>query len=267
MNIRLGIFDSGIGGFTVLKSVLERHGKLSCIYLGDNARVPYGEKKPEEMKIIAMEVINWIREQNVTAILIACNTTNSLALDTVLDLAEVPVFGLIESAGKMVKEKRVGVLATPATAISKAYTRHFLSIKPGVFVIEQACPAFVPMIESGDISSCEIRAIANEYLRPLLNANVESIILGCSHYPFLKPILEELIPSNIRLIDPAIGVAIEMDEFLNQNKLDLREEDLFSETRFCVTSDPVGFSSKAMDFLGVSPKVELVSLRSRAGVF
>ena len=266
MTIRIGIFDSGVGGFSVLNEVIKRHGDIPCVYLGDIARVPYGVKSPYEMRLIAQEIINWLQTQEVNAVLIACNTTNSLALDIVEKFAGGPVFGLIESAVDMINEKRIGVLATPATVASKAYTSNIFSSKPGTFVLEQSCPEFVPMIESGQFNNNFIRKLAIKYLNPLLKANVQSIILGCSHYSLLQPLLRELIPSNIRLIDPAIGLAMKLDELMANQQFPPQNSYNFTKTRFCVTSNITGFASKAMFWLGSYPKVELISLQSKACV-
>ena len=267
MKIKLGLFDSGIGGLSILRRVIERHGGLECIYLGDLARVPYGSKTSSEIRIIAREVIEWLNKQAVSAVLIGCNTTNSLAFDIVQDCSEAPVFGLIEgAASKMIFENRVGILATPATVGSSAYTKKILEFHPNTFVLEQACPAFVPMIENGQLNSTEIRKIANEYLKPLLEAQVQSIILGCSHYPFLIPYLKELLPANVRLIDPSIAIAEALDPFIQSKKPSPECAFDFSKTRFCVTSDVIGFRSRTMCWLNKCPEVELVSLRSKACV-
>lgn len=251
----------------MLSSVLKRHGDVHCLYLGDSARVPYGEKRPSEIRLIAKEIVQWLCDQNVSAVLIACNTTNSLALDVVKNLARVPVIGLIESATQMIYEDRVGVLATPATVASGAYGLQIGSMKPGTFVVEQACPALVPLIEAGKFTSNETRRVAIKYLSPLLDANVDAVILGCSHYPLIQPLLRELIPMHIRIIDPAIGLACQIDKILGSPKFSLETFLPISNTRICVTSDPSGFAKRAQPWLGKCPEVELVSLRSKACFF
>tara|TARA_Y100001968_G_scaffold322915_1_gene359778 strand:- start:1010 stop:1813 length:804 start_codon:yes stop_codon:yes gene_type:complete len=267
LTIRLGVFDSGIGGFTVLQRVVERHGDLSFVYLGDLARVPYGSKSPTEIRLIASEVIEWLVCQDLSAVLVACNTTNSLALDIVERFAEVPVFGLIEAAAQMINTKRVGVLATPATAASKAYTSEILRAKPGIFVLEQPCPELVQLIEEGQINKKKIMTVANNYLKPLLEAHVNEIILGCSHYPLIASLLKELLPSHVRLIDPALGMAMNLDRLLGVGNSSMKNSLTFSNTRFCVTSDSSAFALKAMYWLENFPEVELISLRSKARVF
>ena len=267
MNFRLGLFDSGVGGFSVLKRVVERHGDVSCVYLGDTARVPYGEKKTEEIRLIAEQVIPWLLSQDVSVIIVACNTTNSLALDVVQEIAGIPVLGLINAAAEMITESRVGVLATTATASSNAYRNQIEALRPGTIVFEQACPAFVPLIEAGQLCSNSIQSFAREYMTPLFEAQVEALILGCSHYPLLEPFLQELIPRNVRLVDPAIGLAQQLDKILGKPKLLLPSPFSISNTRFCVTSDPIGFATRTAPYIGNCPEVELISLLPKACFF
>ncbi len=265
MIARIGIFDSGLGGFTVLNRLLGRYGDLFCLYLADTARVPFGERSITEIRIIAGEIIEWLSAENISAVVIGCNTTNSLAFDVIKKGAGVPVFGLIEAAAGMVIESRVGVLATPATAASNAYRDQIEAENPGTTVYTQACPAFVPLIEGGEFFTEKTFEAANQYLKPLLDAEVEAIVLGCSHYPLLEPLLRELLPQNIRLVDPAIGLCSQLDDFVGIPALsDLVTPSLYSNTRFCVTSNPVGFASRAAGLIGNSPEVELISLRTKA---
>ena len=144
--MRLGLFDSGVGGFTVLKKVNELCPNNSFIYLADTARLPYGVKTNNEIINIAEEISSWFQYQNIDAFLVACNTTNAIALDVIKNNLDVPVFDLIGSTASTIKESRVGVLATPSTVKTKAYTNAILKFNPKTLVIEQSCPDFVPMI-------------------------------------------------------------------------------------------------------------------------
>ncbi len=187
-------------------------------------------------------------------------------MNVVRENCSVPVFGLIDFVDQMISTNRIGVLATPSTVSSKAYTKKILSKRPNCFVLEQECPSFVPLIESGDCKSNYIKSVARNYLAQMINENVEEIILGCSHYPLLKPLLEEILPLNIRLIDPAISLARELDQILGvPSKLQVKaENDWFRGIRFCVTSNPEDFASKANHWLGIRPKVKLVSLQKKS---
>ena len=258
----LGFFDSGVGGLTVLKRVLERHGRVRCVYLGDTARVPYGNRAPAEIRLIAAEVVAWLRAQGVTTVVMACNTTNALARDVAEGQAGVPVVGLIGAAAAMVREARVGVLATPATVASGAYRESIEALCPGTLVVQQACPEFVPLIETGDLHSRALHDAATCYLQPLLEASVESVILGCTHYPLLVPLLSRLLPQPIRLIDPAMAVASQLDALLGKPLPGGLDHPLaLGSTRICVTDDPEGFADRATPWLGQRPRVELVQLQ------
>ena len=262
MSLCLGLFDSGVGGLTVLRSILHRHGPIPTVYLGDTARVPYGSRSPSEIRSIAAEVVAWLKQQQVTTVVMACNTTNALARDVAEGQAGVPVVGLIGAAAAMVQESRVGVLATPATVASGAYRISIEALNPGTLVVQQACPAFVPLIERGDLSSPELRQEAIQYLAPLLEASVEAVILGCTHYPLLEPLLRSLLPPDVRLIDPAEGVARQLDALLGAPAPAQPDRALsLANTRLCVTADPEGFALRATPWLGTRPQVEAVTLR------
>ncbi len=237
------------------------------MYLADTARVPYGDKGINEIREIALEVTHWLRGQNVSFVLVGCNTTNSLALDIVQREAGVPVVSLISSAAEMITKRRVGVLATPATALSGAYKSEIELSSSDKIVFEQSCPAFVPMIEDGKIDSVELRRVAIKYLSPLLEARVEEVVLGCTHYPLLEPLLRELLPQEIRIIDPAVGLADKLDKFLGPPVWRFNRRYSLASTRFCVTKDPLNFAARANDWLGECPEVELVSLQQRSCFF
>ena len=262
MSSVLGLFDSGVGGLTVLRRVLERHGPVRCIYLGDTARVPYGCRSPEEIRSIAVEVVRWLRQQGVTTVVMACNTTNALARDVAEGQAGVPVIGLIGAASAMVREQRVGVLATAATVASGAYRTSIEALHPGAQVFEQACPDFVPLIEQGDLQCNQLRRAVETYLEPLMVRSVQSVVLGCSHYPLLVPLLREFLPEGVRLIDPALGVTQQLDALLGPPNTSHGGAVALEHCRLCVTADSEGFQDRATPWLGQRPQVELVQLQS-----
>ena len=163
----------------------------------------------------------------------------------------------------MVETRRVGVLATPATVASSAYRASIEALHPGSVVIEQACPAFVPLIEAGEMNSDDLRRAAQAYLEPLLAASVDSIVLGCTHYPLLVPLLRQLLPESVQIIDPAIGVARQLDAVLGPPVRISPASRPFSleSCRFCVTADPDGFAVRATPWLGQRPAVSLQLLQ------
>ncbi len=264
MKYRLGLFDSGIGGTTVLRSIQERNLGFNAIYLADTARVPYGSRPQSEIREIAFEIVQWLNLQKIDAIIVACNTTNSLALDVIRKNSKVPVFDLISSISDLIKQSdsRLGILATSSTAFSKAYTKVIKSSFPTVYVLEEGCPELVPMIEESEISSTKCLEKISQYLDPLLAADVDAIILGCSHYPILRPMLNKLLPSHIRLLDPSIALAKKLDDFFKYSDMPSDHLKKGADIQFCVTSDPDAFSSKIKSLLGIKPEVEVISLRS-----
>ncbi len=261
--MRLGLFDSGVGGFTVLKKVIELCPNNSFIYLADTARLPYGVKTTNEVKKIAEEITSWFVCQNIDAFLVACNTTNAIALDVIKKKLDVPVFDLIGSAASTIQESRVGVIATPSTVKSKAYTNAILEFKPKTYVVEQPCPKFVPLIEMDNINSEEITNVAVRYLQPLLKQKIDSLILGCSHYPLITPILTEILPSNIKLIDPAEALSLKLKLFLNSKISNDSTKRNLVDLKFYVTSNLKNFPNKAKHWLNVFPEVNLVSLQKK----
>ena len=261
--MRIGLFDSGLGGLTVLKRVIELCPNISFLYLADTARLPYGVKTSHEIIQIAEEISTWFNQQSIDVFLVACNTTNAIALDIIKNKLNVPVFDLIESVSSTINESRVGVLATPSTVKTKAYTNSILNCNPTTFVIEQACPEFVPMIEVENINSYEITNAAIEYLEPLLKQKIESLILGCSHYPLITPLLTKVIPSGVKLIDPAEALSLQLKLFMDSKTINFTTKKFLVDSKFCVTSDPQNFSIRAKNWLNVFPEVNLVSLQKK----
>ncbi|MFO0119104.1 MAG: glutamate racemase, partial [Cyanobium sp.] len=192
MSLLVGLFDSGLGGLTVLRQVQALYPHTPCLYLGDTARVPYGQRSTQEIRAIAAEVVHWLRQQGVDVLLMACNTSNALALDVAVAEAGVPVLGLIDSVAAAIDSDRVGILATPATAASGAYRRAIHACRPSAQVREVGCPDFVPLIEAGHLEVPELREAAAGYLAPLLEDGVDTIVLGCTHDPLLRPLLASL---------------------------------------------------------------------------
>ena len=234
--------------------------------MADTARLPYGVKTNNEIVKIAEEISSWFRYQNIDAFLVACNTTNAIALDVIKTKLDVPVFDLIGSAASIIKESRVGVLATPSTVKAKAYTNAILKLHPKTFVIEQPCPEFVPMIEMGNINSDEITDAAIRYLQPLLKEKIYSLILGCSHYPLITPLLTKMLPSSVKLIDPAEALSLKLKLFLDSKVSNYSKKKKLVDLKFYVTSDLTNFTNKANYWLNVFPEVNLVSLQKKGCV-
>lgn len=274
MPLLVGLFDSGLGGLTVLRQIHAHYPHSSCLYLGDTARVPYGQRTTEEIRQIASEVVQWLRRQGVGVLVMACNTSNALALDVAVAEAGVPVVGLIDSVASELTVDRIGVLATPATAASGAYRRAIHACRPSATVHEVGCPRFVPLIEAGDLEAPALRQAAREYLEPLLAAQVEAIIMGCTHYPLLRSLLADLVPPEVQLVDPAQATARRLGPLL-ASLGDLPEAELdhapgsppLQRTQICVTGPAEAFADAATAWLGSRPNVRCVSLQSPARAF
>jgi glutamate racemase len=269
LSLLIGLFDSGLGGLTVLRQVHSLYPHSRCLYLGDTARVPYGQRSCADLREIAAEVAHWLRHQGVGVLVMACNTSNAVAFDVAVAEAGVPVLGLIDSMAAEIRSDRVGVLATPATVASGAYRRAIQAARPEAEVLEIACPSFVPSIEAGIRDGAELRAAAKAHIEPLLAARVEAIVLGCTHYPMLRPMLKELVPVGVRLLDPAAAVARRLGPLLTSLGDPSERESQgiplpppMERTRFCVTGSARDFAVAATDWLGSEPLVRSVSLQS-----
>ncbi|MCP9810127.1 glutamate racemase [Cyanobium sp. HWJ4-Hawea] len=274
MSILVGLFDSGLGGLTVLRQIHATYPHSRCLFLGDTARVPYGQRSVEEIRTIAAEVVHWLKGQGVGVLVMACNTSNALALDVAVAEAGVPVVGLIDSVAAQLQSDRVGVLATPATAASGAYRRTIQASRPLAKVVEVGCPAFVPHIEAGDLDAPALRAAATQAVAPLLEANVDTVVLGCTHYPMLRPLLQELLPEGVMLIDPAEAAVQRLGPLLaslgDSPEADLGGDAVFPtdvRSRLCVTGCALDFAAAATPWLGHCPSVQQVDLRSTERAF
>ena len=206
----IGVFDSGVGGLTVAAAILRKFPDERVLYLADQAHVPYGGRPLNEIRELAFEISRFLAEQGCRGIVMGCNISSAVALDVVAEsLTPIPVFGVIAPAARRAaeSESRIGLLATQGTVTSGSYTEHILRANPRAFVREIACPRFVPLVEAGEMESDEAHSAAHEYLRPLAESGCRAIILGCTHYPFLLPVLSraaaELMPNPVIFIDPA----------------------------------------------------------------
>lgn len=259
---KIGIFDSGVGGITVLREIYRQLPQESIIYFGDTARLPYGNRSAAEITQFMREIITWFAEQDVKMVVTACNTSDALALETIRREFSVPILGLIlPGARAAVKRgKRIGVMATPATAQSNAYRRAIQEVDPTCQVWQVGCPEFVPLIEQNRAHDPYTREVAEQYLRPLLQQQIDTLVYGCTHYPHLDRVLRSLLPNKVKLVDPAIHVAsaaAQELELLGQTSLTAPVA-----TRFCVSGSPEQFTKVAKQWLGCTPKVEKIYLPS-----
>lgn len=203
----IGIFDSGVGGLTVLREIMRQLPNEDVVYLADTARVPYGGRPPEEIIKINNEIIPFLIDYGAKLIMMACGTSSAIAYPVVKDKYKVRIIGLIEPGARAAVAAThsgiIGLIATVGTVNSNAYQKALLSLKKDVKVEAQACPLFVPLVEGGFIEAEETKRVAREYLKPLLKEKIDTLILGCTHYPHLAKILRERTGPNVVFIDPA----------------------------------------------------------------
>lgn len=212
MKLSIGVRDSGVGGLTVARELRKRLPNARLLYFADTAHVPYGDKSSEEIRHYALSISGFLRRQGAEALVFACNTTSAHALPIARDkFAPTPVFGVIEPGARLAAQwgRKVGVLATQATVNSGVYTRVLNRINPQSQTCEIACPAFVPLVESEQTTSREAHEACRHYLAPLQRFGAESVILGCTHYPLLLPLLREIAPE-MRFVDPATALVEEI---------------------------------------------------------
>ncbi len=220
MNSRspIGVFDSGLGGLTVFKVLARRMPEESLIYFGDTAHVPYGSKSPEAIARYSSEVARFLAKKGIKLLVVACNTSSAWALPAIRKAANVPVIGVIEPGARAAlgvsKGGRVGVIGTEATVRSGAYEKAIKKLKKNARVTAAACPLFVPLVEEGWWNGEITEAVARRYAAPLKAAKVDALILGCTHYPLLKPVLAKVMGARVRLIDSAEETARETESVL-----------------------------------------------------
>ena len=263
MKIRLGIFDSGIGGFSVLNSLLSTRTDVEVIYLADVARNPYGEKDNKEIRNIAVQISNWFKEKNLDALLIACNTTNACALDLLQNTLKIPCFDLINSVSDTITSNSIGILATTATVKSSFYKISINKRNPNIKVFQQSCPEFVSEIEKNSINYEKINYLADLYLSPLIKKNISEIILGCSHYPLIAEVLRKKIATDIKIIDPSIALTNNLNKYFNPIKK-FDKSNKYYNVEFFATGKIDEFSIKVTNWLKINKKITLVNLRREA---
>jgi glutamate racemase len=249
----IGIFDSGIGGLTVARAIYQRLPRESTIYFGDTARVPYGPKSPDTVRRYSREILQWLVGQGVKLVVIACNTSTAHALTDLREQSPVPVIGVIEPGARAAVAATgggpVGVIGTAGTIASNAYARAIHALAPSLRVEQVACPLFVPLAEEGWFDHPATELIAREYLQSLSRAGVDVLVLGCTHYPLLKPLLGRVMGPQVRLIDSAEETARAVAETLQQQALETPDSEPVYH-RFVVSDDEPRFRQVGSRFIG-----------------
>ena len=219
----VGVFDSGVGGLTVAREIMRNLPSEKIVYFGDTARVPYGSKSKETVIRYSRQIIRFLQEQQVKAIVVACNTASAFALDTVRDEFDIPIIGVIESGAKVAaartRNKRVGIIGTVGTVGSGIHAQYLKKLDPEITVIGKACPLFVPLVEEGWLHDPVTVEVASRYLQELKDEQVDTLILGCTHYPLIRSTIQEVMGEKVRLVNPAYETALELKSLLT--KMDL----------------------------------------------
>lgn len=216
----IGIFDSGIGGLTVVKEVLKQLPEYQIVYFGDTARTPYGTKSPETIIKFALQDAQFLVEQGAKLIIVACHTASSVAADELRKNIPVPIFEVVSPAIKKTRlisrNRRIGIIGTTATIRSEIYQKRLQAPESGLEVVTQPCPLFVPLVEEGWTDKPETKMIAKRYLSGLKSKSIDSLILACTHYPLLKDVIQHKVGKKIQLIDPALEVVEEVKKYLKE---------------------------------------------------
>lgn len=253
----IGVFDSGVGGLTVLQAIRRRLPGEATVYLGDTARLPYGPKSPETVRRYAREAADFLLGKGVKLVVVACNTASARALPELADEVSVPVVGVVEPGARAAAEVspggRIGVLGTRGTVESGAYQRAILRRRPNADVEGVPCPLFVSLVEENWTEGVIARLTARRYLDPLLRRGVDTLVLGCTHYPLLREVIADVAGPGVELVEPAEATAAEVARVLEREGL-LAPEARSAERRFYVTDDAARFRELAGAWLGEVPE-------------
>lgn len=249
----IGIFDSGVGGLTVLREIMQVLPQEDTLYFGDTARVPYGTKSPETVTRYAGEIASFLFKRDIKLLVVACNTASAVALPALKRQLSIPVVGVIEPGARraveVTRSGRIGVIGTAGTIRSSAYTRAIKRLKHDAEVITCACPLFVPLAEEGWVDNQVARLTAQTYLQELKEAGVDTLVLGCTHYPLLKPLIAAAMGPNVTLVDSAEETARTVAAILGEKGL-LRPPTEKGNHNYYVSDIPAGFVRVGNRFLG-----------------
>jgi len=260
-NRPIGVFDSGIGGLTVLKEIIKEMPSEGTIYLGDTARVPYGIRSPETVIRYSLENTRFLFSKDIKFLVVACNTASSVSLDKIKSVVPIPVIGVIEpgakAAVKATRNKKIGIIGTEATVRSDSYKMLIQAIDKDVEVTALPCPLFVPLVEEGWTDGEITSLIAEKYLKEIKNKDIDTLVLGCTHYPLLKKVISKVMGETVSLIDSAVEVAKDVRTILETSGLN-RKQGVSPPREFYVTDSPFRFVKVGERFL--ENKIEHIEL-------
>jgi glutamate racemase len=258
-NAQIGVFDSGVGGLTVLQEIHRQLPQESVLYFGDTARVPYGNREPAEIIQFVREILHMMAKRNVKMAIMACSTGSALAMDIVRHEFDFPIVGVVKPGARaaVAAGTRIGIMATQATVKSQAYSQEIHSCSDIAQVWEVACPKFVPLIENNQIDSPEMMAAAREYLQPLIDHNIDTLVFGCTHYPHLKRIFQQILPDHVSYVNPAEAAIIEASHVLAGDDIQA-DANILGLTNYYVSGSANDFADLAVNWLPHRPVVETI---------
>lgn len=262
----IGVFDSGIGGLTVTKEIMNLLPNENIIYLGDTARVPYGSKSKDLITQFTLEAVNFLLSQKVKMIVIACNTISATCLNEIRQITEIPIIGVIRpgarAATMSTKSGIIGVIGTDRTIKSRAYEKAIHEINQNIEIYSRSCPLFVPLIEEGWLNNEATLFTANTYLEPLKQKGIDTLVLACTHYPLLKPVLQKIMGEKVQLVDPALETAKEIKKTLQEKSMENKQTHPYYH--YYVSDNPEKFSQIGEKFLKKSIKlIDLINLEQQ----
>ncbi len=262
-NRPIGVFDSGVGGLTVVKQLIKKLPFESIIYFGDTARIPYGTKSEEIVRRFALEDSIFLLDKNVKIIVVACNTASAIAVPMLKAVLDVPIIGVIEpgalAAVRYSRKRKIGVIGTAATIRSSSYQKEIIKISGDTQVLSRACPLFVPLVEEGWTEDETTYLIAKRYLHNLKENGIDTLILGCTHYPLLKNAIQKTVGQGVKLVDSGVETAVSVENILRDNGM-LAKQSRIAKNYFYLSDMPYKFQEIAERFLERSvPHVETVN--------
>lgn len=262
----VGVFDSGVGGLTVVNQLIKSLPQEDIIYFGDTAHLPYGSKSKESVIRFSLDIANFLQAQRVKIIVVACSTASSFALSSLREKIEIPVIGVIEPGAQAAidatRNFKIGIIGTEGTIKSRAFEEALRKIDKNVKVFSRACPLFVPLVEEGWLDEPETSQIAEKYLSPMKDEGIDTLILGCTHYPLLKELLSRIMGQEISLIDTAEATGKAVERKLREKNL-LRKGSRKAVYKFFVSDDPEKFLQLGRRFLGKNiEKAERINLET-----
>ncbi|MBJ12780.1 MAG: glutamate racemase [Candidatus Marinimicrobia bacterium] len=251
-NRPIGVFDSGIGGLTVVDALIKTLPNETIIYLGDTARLPYGNKSSKSIKLFTKRITQWLIENDCKIIIVACNTASALALKFLRSQFDIPIIGVIKPGAILANERtqtnRIGVLGTLATISSKSYEKTLLDINHNISVFSKACPLFVPLAEEGWIKGEIPKSIARVYLKEIKESKIDTLILGCTHYPIMRSVISEVLGKGIILIDSGEASAKSVKKILMEKNINAGDDN-YGIIKCYVTDSIESFNSMVSTFL------------------